>query len=257
VIGPLEGAAVLSYALVHSFAAFVLLACVATVLERGAVAVRSALIARVLPAEKQVRSRALLRSVMNAGLVIGSSGAALALQADTYRGYVCVLALDALSFVGAAWLTAGLPTVESAAATTTRNRRSALRDRRYLLVTSLHAVLELQLAVLTVGIPLWIVLSTHAPRPVIAAVNVLNCLTVVLLQVRASRGVTDVRTAARACAQGALLLAAACLVYATAPHRAALVAAALMLGGALLHRVGDLLTSAPTRTRTASTRASS
>lgn len=249
VVGPLEAVAVVGYAFVHSFAAFVALACVATVLERGAAAVRSALIARMLPAESQVRSRALLRSVMNAGLVIGSSGAALALQSDSYAGYVAVMVLDALSFLGATALLAGLPTAgvtgrqEGGPAGSVR-RRTALRDRRYLVITALHALLELQFAVLTVGIPLWIVLATDAPAAAVAAVNVVNCLLVVVFQVRASRGVADVPSAARACARGALLLGAGCLLYAAAARGSAALAAGAILAGALVHSLGELLTSA-------------
>ncbi|MFE4970611.1 MFS transporter [Kitasatospora sp. NPDC056651] len=251
VIGPLEAAAVLGYAFVSSFAAYVVLVCVATVLERGAAAVRSALIARALPAERQVRSRALLRSVMNAGLVIGSTGAAVALQANTYAGYVTMMALNAASFLGASALLVGLPLpaesdsgVRIRASEAAAPRRQALRDRRYLVVTALHAVLELQLAVLTVGIPLWIVLATDAPTAVVAAVNVVNCLLVVLFQVRASRGVDSAPTAARACARGGALLAAACLVYAAAQYGPAAVATATLLAGALVQSLGELLTSA-------------
>ncbi|WP_327074705.1 MFS transporter [Kitasatospora purpeofusca] len=253
VVGPLEAAAVLGYAFVHSFAAFVVLTCAATVLGRGAAAVRSALIARALPAEGQVRARALLRSVMNAGLVVGSGGAALALQADSYTGYVTVLVLDAVSFLGVTLLLAGLPVSATAASATggrgaaaddPRGPRTALRDRRYLLVTALHAVLELQLAVLTVGLPLWIVLGTGAPAAMVAAVNVVNCLLVVVFQVRASRGVTDVPSAARACERGALLLAGGCLVYAAAQYGPAWAAAGALLVGALVHTLGELLTSA-------------
>ncbi|WP_405007217.1 MFS transporter [Kitasatospora purpeofusca] len=253
VVGPLEAAAVLGYAFVHSFAAFVVLACVATALSRGAAAVRSALIARALPAEGQVRARALLRSVMNAGLVVGSGGAALALQADSYTGYVTMLVLDAVSFLGVTVLLAGLPVSATATGAAVaagaadddpRGPRTALRDRRYLLVTALHAVLELQLAVLTVGLPLWIVLGTGAPAAMVAAVNVVNCLLVVVFQVRASRGVTDVASAARACARGALLLAGGCLVYAAAQYGPAWAAAGALLVGALVHSLGELLTSA-------------
>ncbi|GAA2788785.1 MFS transporter [Kitasatospora paracochleata] len=249
VVGPLEAVAVLGYALVGSWAAFVALACAATVLERGAVAVRSALIARVVPGERQVASRALLRSVMNAGLVVGAGGAALVLQVDRYPAYVAVLVLDALSFLGAAALLAGLPAPDMASAdgreaARPRGRRSALRDRRYLAVTALHAVLELQFAMLAVGIPLWIAFHTAAPRALVAAVDVVNCLTVVLFQVRAGRGVSGVPGAARACARGGVLLAGACLVYASAGGRGAVVASVVMLAGAVVHSVAELLTSA-------------
>ncbi|MFD0350062.1 MFS transporter [Kitasatospora aburaviensis] len=257
VTGPLEALAVLGYAFVHSFAAFVALACVATVLERGSSAVRSALIARALPAESQVRARAVLRSVANAGFVLGSGGAALALQADSYRGYVAVLAVDAVTFLGATVLLAGLPAPEGPAArgaaatdttgeatTTDAARRTALRDGRYLLVTGLHGLLELQHAVLNVGLPLWAVLATDAPAAVIGAVNVLNCLLVVVFQVRASRGVADTGTAARACLRGALLLAAGSLAYAAAQYGSAALAVGVLLVGALVHSLGELLTSA-------------
>ncbi|MER7756129.1 MFS transporter [Kitasatospora sp. NPDC097643] len=255
VTGPLEALAVLGYAFVHSFAAFVALTCVATVLERGGAAVRSALIARAVPAETQVHTRALLRSVMNAGLVVGSAGAALALQADSRAAYVAVLVLDALTFQGAAALLAGLSVPAGAAAAARERRavagrRTALRDGRYLLVTGLHAVLELQLAVLTVAIPLWVVLATGAPPALVAVVNVVNCLLVVLFQVRASRGITDVPTSARACARGGLLLAAGCLLYAVAGSSSgsgsgsAALAAAAIVAGALIHSLGELLTSA-------------
>ncbi|MFF2542039.1 MFS transporter [Kitasatospora sp. NPDC058063] len=249
VVGPLEALAVLGYAFVHSFAAFVALACAATVLERGAAAVRSALIARTLPAESQVRSRSLLRSVMNAGLVVGSGGAALALQSDSYAGYVTVMVLDAASFLGATALLAGLPVRDltvgrDGAPEAAAGRRSVLRDRRYLLVTVLHALLELQLPVLTVGIPLWVVLATDAPAAVVAAVGVVNCLLVVVFQVRASRGVDDVPSAALACARGGLLLAGGCLLYAAAQSGPAAVATAAILVGALVHSLGELLTSA-------------
>ncbi|MFF2744465.1 MFS transporter [Kitasatospora sp. NPDC058048] len=249
VVGPLEALAVLGYAFVHSFAAFVALACAATVLERGAAAVRSALIARTLPAESQVRSRSLLRSVMNAGLVVGSGGAALALQSDSYAGYVTVMVLDAASFLGATALLAGLPVRDltvgrDGAPEAAGGGRSVLRDRRYLLVTVLHALLELQLPVLTVGIPLWVVLATDAPAAVVAAVGVVNCLLVVLFQVRASRGVDGVPSAALACARGGLLLAGGCLLYAAAQSSPAAVATAAILVGALVHSLGELLTSA-------------
>ncbi|MFJ5229739.1 MFS transporter [Kitasatospora sp. NPDC088391] len=256
VLGPLQGLAVLAYTVVHGFAAFAVAIVVATVLERGAVVVRSALIAHLLPAEDQVRSRALLRSVMNAGLVIGSTGAIFALQEDSHWGYAVVLALDAASFAATSLLLRGLPgsarpdaarpdAGNPAGPQDRRARpRTALADRRYLLVAFLHAVLELQFAMLEIGIPLWIAVHTGAPRALVAVVGIVNCLTVVLFQVRAGRGVTDLRSAARACARGGVLLGAACLVYAAAAGRGVALAVALLLAGVLLHSLAELLTSA-------------
>ncbi|MFJ1751448.1 MFS transporter [Kitasatospora sp. NPDC088134] len=251
VLGPLQGLAVLAYTVVHGFAAFAVAIVVATVLERGAVVVRSALIAHLLPAEDQVKSRALLRSVMNAGLVIGSTGAIFALQEDSHWAYALVLALDAVSFAATSLLLRGLPDAalpDAGAPAGPRDRRArprtALADRRYLLVAFLHAVLELQFAMLEIGIPLWIAVHTGAPRALVAVVGIVNCLTVVLFQVRAGRGVTDLRSAARACARGGVLLGAACLVYAAAAGHGVVLAVALVLAGVLLHSLAELLTSA-------------
>ncbi|BAJ32091.1 MULTISPECIES: MFS transporter [Kitasatospora] len=249
-LGPLQGLAVLAYAVVDGFAAFVAAVVAATVLERGAVVVRSALIAHLLPVEDQVRSRALLRSVMNAGLVVGATGAAFVLHADSYWGYTAALAVDAATFAATSLLLTGLPNAAPVDGRPQRadrdgkRRRTALADRRYLLVAFLHAVLELQFAMLEIGIPLWIATRTSAPRPLVAVVGIVNCLAVVLFQVRASRGVVDLRSAARACARGGVLLGAACLVYAAAAGRGAVLAVVLVLAGVLLHSLAELLTSA-------------
>ncbi|MFJ5921695.1 MFS transporter [Kitasatospora sp. NPDC092948] len=211
VLGPLQGLAVLTYIFVHGFAPFVVAIVVATVLERGAVVVRSALIAHVVPAEDQVRSRALLRSVMNAGLMLGGAGAMLALQEDSHWAYATVLALDAASFAATSLLLRGLPdaTVPAEERARKQRPRTALADRRYLLVAFLHAVLELQFAMLEIGIPLWIAVHTAAPRALVAVVAIVNSLAVVLFQVRASRGVVDIRSAGLACARGGVLLGGA------------------------------------------------
>ncbi|WP_084224010.1 MFS transporter [Kitasatospora cheerisanensis] len=128
VLGPMQGVAVLGYVFVHGFAPFVAAIVVATVLERGAIVVRSALIAHLLPADGQVRSRALLRSVMNAGLMLGGAGAALALQQDSHWAYATVLALDAASFAATSLLLRGLPDAQVPAGERARTERPGRRS---------------------------------------------------------------------------------------------------------------------------------
>ncbi|MFD0350219.1 MFS transporter [Kitasatospora aburaviensis] len=71
------------YALVHSYAAFLPLACVVSAVDRGSAAVRNALYAQVLPADRRVAGRAYLRVVTNIGICLGTALGAIALQADT------------------------------------------------------------------------------------------------------------------------------------------------------------------------------
>lgn len=122
--------------------------------------------------------------------------------------------------------------------------RSALTDLPYLLITILNGVLSLQMGLLDVGMPLWVVRSTHAPRLTVSAVLVLNTAMVVLLQVRASRGTQDPHRAARICRRSGLLLALACAAYGYAHGVPALAAVAILVFGAIAQTIAEMLSSA-------------
>ena len=84
------------------------------------------------------------------------------------------------------------------------------------LLTALSAVFGMQFGVGEVGVPLWIANDTAAPEVLVAVVLILNTVIVVLFQVPLSRGTHDLRRAGRVSAIAAWLMAAACLVYASA-----------------------------------------
>ena len=123
-------------------------------------------------------------------------------------------------------------------------RRSALRDLPYLVVTSLNALLTLQFAVLNVGIPLWVVRETDAPRAVVAAGLLLNTVLVVAFQVRATRATRDPHSAARACRVSGLMLAGACLVIATTHGLPGATAAVVLLAAVVLETAGEVFSQA-------------
>ncbi|MER5862817.1 MFS transporter [Kitasatospora sp. NPDC002040] len=103
-----EALGVTAYTLVHSYALFVPLACLVAALDRGSAAVRSALYAEVLPADKRVAGRAYLRVVTNVGIGAGTAVAALALHVDTRSAYVTAILADAVSFAAVALMYAAL-----------------------------------------------------------------------------------------------------------------------------------------------------
>ena len=77
----------------------------------------------------------------------------------------------------------------------------------------LDVFLNLDDAILTVGIPLWAVTRTDAPHAVIPAVMVINTLMCVFLQMPVSARVVGARPAARAaCWYGVALLAGCALI---------------------------------------------
>ncbi|MCX5213979.1 MFS transporter [Kitasatospora sp. NBC_00240] len=271
VLVALEAVGTAGYALVDGYVAFVLLACAVTAADRGSSAVRNALYAEVLPADRRVAGRAYLRVVTNVGMCLGTALGAVVLQVDTRAAYVTAILLDALSFAVVAVLygririapPAGMPTGPDAGAGTGtgggggakadpgsggrtggRGPNPALRNGPFLAVTALNAVLCLQFAMLEVGVPLWIVKQTQAPRIVVAGTLVVNTVLVVALQVRATRGTERPELAARACGRGGLLLAGSSVVLGLAHGLSATAAAVVVLGGIALQALGEVLSQA-------------
>ena len=242
-----EAVGTAAYALVHGYAAFVALACVVAAADRGSSAVRNALYAEVLPADRRVAGRAYLRVVTNVGMCLGTALAAVALQIDTRTAYLTAILCDAASFAVAAALYARVPVPPRARAGAGRKaggRNPALHNRPFLVVTALNAVLCLQFAVLEVGVPLWIVNETEAPRIVVAGTIVVNTVLVVALQVRATRGTERPGAAARVCGRGGLLLAGSSLVLGLAHGLPATAAAVVVLAGVALQALGEVFSQA-------------
>ncbi|MFF7458789.1 MFS transporter [Kitasatospora sp. NPDC008115] len=267
----LTGLGTAGYTAVDGYPVFVALACVVAAADRGAAAVRNALYAEVLPADKRVAGRAYLRVVTNVGLCLGTGVGAIALQIDARPGYLAAILADAASYLVVAVMFLRLPVPGKGAAATRgarearevrevrgagavggpqrrpgRERNPALRDGPFLLVTVLSSVLALQFAVLEVGIPLWIVQQTDAPRITVAATLVVNTVLVIAFQVRATRGIEHPSAAARACGRAGLILAASCLVIALAHGARTELAAVVVLAGVALQAVGEVLGQAGT-----------
>jgi MFS family permease len=200
---------------VRSFAAFLLVACLYASCQGGLTSTRQALLAGLVPADQRTRVRARLQSTLNAGLAVGAGLGALALAVDTRPAYLAVFAIDAAGFLGAAVALSRLPEVPPApAAPAGEPRLAVLRDRPYALITFLNAVMYLNMPLLSLALPLWVVQRTDAPKPVAAALLVVNMLCVVLFQVRVARRVTDLPSAAKATGRAGWLMLAACAVYA-------------------------------------------
>ncbi|MFD8704931.1 MFS transporter [Kitasatospora sp. NPDC059648] len=274
-----EAVGTAGYAFVHSYPAFAALACAVSAVDRGSSAVRNALYAEVLPADRRVAGRAHLRVVTNIGICLGTGFGAIALQLDTRAVYLTAILADAVSYVAVAFLLHRLPVVTAPAGVEPRaeagtatgsgtaveagavagsgtanppdpadrggkqGRRGnpALRDGPFLVVTLLCSVLGLQFAVLEVGVPLWIVQQTDAPRITVAGSLIVNTLMVIALQVRATRGTEERTAAARACRRAGLLLAASCLVIALAHGLPGFVAAVVALAGIALQSLAEVM----------------
>ncbi|MCH0561621.1 MFS transporter [Streptomyces sp. MUM 2J] len=245
------GVATASYALVHSYAGFLVAVVCATALQMASRGVQGALYADVLPAATRVEARAYLRMVVNVGTGVGGVFGAVALQLDTRAAYVTVILVNAVTFAGPALLLPRLPLAPHVAerlspdsAVPGAERWRAVRDLPFLAVTVLNAVLVVQYSLAEVGLPLWIVERTDAPRWTAALLMIVNCVLVALLQVRVARRAAQVPSAVRAMGWSGMLLAAACAVYALSSGLCPVWAVVALTAGAVVQVFAEVLSAA-------------
>ncbi|WP_196809058.1 MFS transporter [Conexibacter woesei] len=238
-----EVAAVALYVVTRSFVAFLVVAALVVTLNRAESAVRQGFIAQALPPADRVRGRAVLRSVTNVGFAIGSGIAALAIVIDTRAAYDTLILGDAASYALALVLTLRLPHVPPQPPAAEGPRLVVLRDRPYLAVMALVAIMTLHYSLLDVGIPLWIG-HTDAPRVTVGIVFFINCVLVAALSVPMARGSETVSGAARVAVLAAVLLAASCVVFALSGAVAGAATAALVVVTAAVVEVFGEMTQA-------------
>ncbi|MFD7017705.1 MFS transporter [Streptomyces sp. NPDC059928] len=181
----------------------------------GNTAARATLMGKLVPPEGRVALRAYQRSVSNIGFSVGALLAALAMSTGTTAALYALLALDAATFCVSALTTSRLP----AAGRGAKGRglgRDAMGDRGYLTVSLLNAVHALNRAVVSIGVPLWIVYGSDLPPWTTSAAMILNTVVVIALQARLSRPAKDVAGARRALLAAGALTAVGCAALATA-----------------------------------------
>jgi len=246
VLAVATGGTLTSFLVVRSFPLFLLVASLYACCQGGLTSARGALLAGLVDAGERTRVRAHLQSTLNAGLAIGAGLGGLALTFDTRGAYLAVFAMDAVSFLAAALVLRRLPEVPPApAAVDAGPRLAVLRDRPYAVITLLNAIMYLNMPLLSLGLPLWIVERTDAPKPMAAGLLVVNMLSVVLFQVRVAQRVTSLRAAARITGRAGWVLLAACGVYALSAGRiGALAAVAVLLTAAAVQVLGEMMQGA-------------
>ncbi|MDR6866978.1 MFS family permease [Microbacterium resistens] len=265
----LAGLLLMAYAFVGMFAAALIVAALGGFFDALSHSSRSAIIARGFVGDRRVHARAVLRTVTNLSIAAGSGFAAIALAIGTAEAYrVVIIAAGILCAAGAIPLlrlpsavdapprpetavtteTGTLDTVATAAAAREQRRdwraRSPWRDPRYLLLTLLSAVFGMQFGVAELGVPLWITQKTSAPDVLVSVLLIVNTVLVVAFQVPMSRNTHDVRIAGRVTAIAGWLMAAACLVYASAAGLPVGFAVLVLITATIVHTFAEILSQA-------------
>lgn len=230
--------AVASYALVHDLIGFVLVQLLVSSLRMGKQIGEHTLVGQLVAG--RARFRAYQRSVLNAGMAVGTLSATIPLYLDSRPAFLAVIFFNAAALVVGALLLRAVP-----APATTRARRSrtdwrAVRDLRYAGVGLLCGLLEVRDGILTIALPLWLASSVDVPRPMAAYLLFLNTAMVIGLQVRASRGAAALPGAAVIVAVGGAALGLSCVVIGAASHLPGWWAVVALLGAMVCFTLGEM-----------------
>lgn len=246
-----QGLALIAYTAAASITVFVVIASVAVAARAAQATARAAVLAQAFTGPERVLVRARLGVVINVFIGVGTVTAGLVLLLDTRTAYTTAMLAAGTLVLAATWPLLSIqrrlwkpPLTESfddtPASTPAIADSSPLRDHRYLLVNALTMVLAMHAGLLTVGVPLWITTRTAAPPVTVALLMVANTVLVVAMQVPFARKVHNVRSAARSAAGAGVLLALACLVYATSSNAPAVAAVLLLLAAVTVHTFGEI-----------------
>lgn len=247
-----ESVALVAYSAVGGFGMAVLVACIAFGSETAAHSARAAIIARGFEGPGRVTARAVLRTITNVGIAVGSALGGLALLVGTPEAYRAILIGAGAVYFGASLLTLRLPASVDAArtaaaeprATSSRWAHSPWRDPRYLALAALSGVFAMQFGLLEMGVPLWVAHDTEAPNAVVSALLILNTVIVIAFQVPLSRGTHDLRVAGRAIGIAGVLMAGSCFVYAAAAGVSPIWAVVILLAAGTAHAFAEVLSQA-------------
>ncbi|WP_017586700.1 MFS transporter [Nocardiopsis ganjiahuensis] len=217
------------------------------VAQTGLGATRHALVAAQVAPERRVAARALMHTLLNAGMGVGTVVGALVLALDTRAGYLALYGAGAAVVFGCAVLLLGLPRGLDAPGGLVRDTRvlAALGDARLVAVTALTALLQLCMPVLSVILPLWLATRTQAPVWVAAVALGLNTVLVLLTQRAWSARVVSDASAARSAWVAGAALSVACVLFGTAAFGGPVTAAATVLAGIVLLTLGEVAGGPP------------
>ncbi|RZU50942.1 putative MFS family arabinose efflux permease [Krasilnikovia cinnamomea] len=243
-----RAACFVAYMLVGSFPAFLVVVTVVALAECAEPPNRRAYLSAISTKESRVKANAYNRTVWNIGFAVGSALTGVVL-AHQHRSWFAALALaNAVSYVLAAVVLTRLPAVpaETRAAAAPASGGRALRDGRFMTAAGLAGVLYMNAQLVLVGVPLWVLQRTDAPRPIISVLLISNTVLVVLLQVAASKGADTARGAARMAARAGVALFCGCLLFGLTAGRSTVVAVALLLAAMAIITLGEIWCSAAT-----------
>ncbi|MDA0179774.1 MFS transporter [Solirubrobacter phytolaccae] len=237
-------AAFATYAVAHGLWLYAVGACLFMVSQAGLGAIRQAIVADNVDAHARVRGRAVMQTLINAGMGLGTVLGTIAAVAGGDTLFVVAFAFAAgLALICTAIL-ARLPiAARTKGAPRQRPGLIALRDRRFVGICGLASIVLLTMPIVAVLLPLWITDRLDAPDWMAPVTLGLNALLVICTQTRWTARVSSDTRAAGSLALGATTLLAGCALIGAAALTTGAVTATLLAGTTLL-TVGEITAGA-------------
>lgn len=234
-----------AYTLVQGFGPFLAVVCFLGMADRAVYPVTQAVVGSIVEEHERVRTMAAMRALRNIGFTVGALLAGLVLTFDSRLPYNVLILANAASFLFVAVVVRSLPAPKRTVRV--RKERDASvrlrRDRPYMVLVGLNSVLSLHMTLLSVGIPLWVIEHTSAPRYLVAVLLMVNTVLAVALQVHASRRAQDLHGSGDCLRLAGFALAVCCVLLAAAGDLPVLAAVVVLAASMLGHTAGELLQS--------------
>ncbi|WP_045694577.1 MFS transporter [Streptomyces rubellomurinus] len=232
--------AMATFVLIDSWLAFTLVATLDRLAGTAAGAAGGAIVSRI-GGERPAAFRARLRTYVNLGVVLGTLGAAFAVQIDTRPAYTALILANAASFAFAALIgLLRIPAYRPLPRPPGHGRLAVLADRPYVAFVALYSAMGLQYQTVSLLLPIWLSAHTDAPRWTVAAVYAINSGVCALLQSRLGSRVETPRQGGRAFRIAGLLFLLSCPLMALTADVPAWVAPAIAAAAVCVHSVGEV-----------------
>ncbi|MFB7868150.1 MFS transporter [Streptomyces sp. NPDC056069] len=229
-----------AFVLIDGWLAFTVVATLDRLAAAAGGAAGGALVARV-GGERPAAFRARLRTFVNLGVVVGTLGAAFAIQIDTRPAYTALILANAASFACAGLIALlGVPDYRPLPRPEEHRQWSVLADRPYVSFVALYSAMGLQYQTVSLLLPIWLTAHTDAPHWTVAAVYAINSGVCVLLQSRLGSTVETPRQGGRAFRRAGLLFLVSCPLMALTADVPPWVAPALAVLAVCIHSVGEV-----------------
>jgi MFS family permease len=232
------------YPLVHDFTGLLVVSALVLAGETAVDATVNALIAGLLPPQERVRALSYMRASANLSVVTGAGAGAIGLYLNTHVAYLCLLFGAGGLFVAAGLAYLSVPKVAPVEHVDEGPVWPVLRDAPFAVTSLLNSIMIMNAGLLTVALPIWIAQHTRAPAWMFPLVLIINAASVVLLQVRVSKGSDGVPGGIRAMRRAGFALAIACGLFAAAAGAPPWLAVAILMVGGLVHVIGEMLSAA-------------